>query len=1145
MGQDKNDKFEKYIKTDAVFLSGIQALVELPKLQIQLDRYHNHHTAALISGYRGSPLGGYDQMLWKHEKELKALNIVFQPGLNEDLAATALWGTQMQAAFGPSLYQGVFGIWYGKGPGVDRTGDVFRTANMFGTSALGGVLAIAGDDHTAQSSTFPHQTDGIFQAVAMPILQPSNLAEVIHFGLAGIALSRYSGLWVALKTVADVIEAAGSVRIAELPVFLNPAPSDVPLNWDANLKWPAQRAELEKRLIEHKIPAAKAWARCNAIDRVIYQAQKSQYAIVSVGKAHQDLMQALNDLGLTEQLEAYGISMYKVGMSWPLEETGLLKFTQGHTKVLVLEEKRSMVEQQIKQILYHSALRPEIFGKTQPDGTAFLPEIGEYSSALVAQKLFEFLGRPEQLHAQIKALTPACHFDIDVAKRSPFFCSGCPHNTSTRVPEGSMAGGGIGCHIMALVMPDRHTNTFSQMGGEGMQWVGAAPFSQRTHIFQNLGDGTYEHSGILAIRAAIAANTNITFKILYNDAVAMTGGQPAEGNNDPARISRQLAAEGVQYLALVSENPNRWQGNSSLAAQCKVYHRDELSSLQQQFQTYLGVSVIIYDQTCAAEKRRRRKQNTLPSSSQHAFIHDRVCEGCGDCSVQSNCISIEPLNTAFGTKRKINQSSCNQDLSCLKGFCPSFVEIEGQKHVQAIQQDLDQQTYFERLIDIQVRALSKDNYNMLLAGVGGTGVLTIAALLGKATVEDQHAVSVLDFTGLSQKNGAVFSQVRLAQHAEQILSSRIGDKEADVLIATDLLNAASNDMLQRLQSSTQVFVNLDVMPTAALIQDRDQHIDVASLIERIETYVPSQHVHRLHANQLCEKIFAETTFAHILMLGFAWQKACVPISLSALKATIRQGVAPQQNLTAFQWGRVFAMHPELEAQILHSDMQHSPKSWTELVEFYRQELLAYQNEAYAQSYRDFIEKIQSKLKAHQQQQDLMRVIAEQLYRLMAYKDEYEVARLYSQPEFKHKLAAQFQHTKKLSIWLAPPLLSRIDPITQRPKKIKFGAWVLKLMPILANFKWLRGQWYDPLGRHPERVAERQLIRDYMQLVEQVVDGLNERNMPAALELCGLVNEVRGFGPVKMQALKAYQDKQAILLKRYHQQQRIIPLFTEA
>lgn len=1145
MGHDKNYMFNAPLLREPIFLSGIQALVELPKLQIQLDRHQQHHTAGLISGYRGSPLGGYDQMLWKHEDELKKLNIIFQPGLNEDLAATALWGTQMQQAFGPSPYQGVFGIWYGKGPGIDRSGDVFRSANMFGTAPLGGVLAIAGDDHTAQSSTFPHQSDGIFQAVGMPILQPSNLAEVIQFGLAGIALSRYSGLWVALKTVADVIETAGSIRLHELPIFVQPPPTDVLLNWDANLKWPAQRAELEKRLIEHKLPAAKAWARCNVIDKVIHLAQQPHYAIISVGKAHQDLMQALSSLGLNKQLDQYGISIYKVGMSWPLEETGLLKFLQGHEKVLVLEEKRSMVESQLKDILYSSVLRPEVFGKKQPDGTAFLPEIGEYSTALIAKTLFDFLGCPDTLSSSLQAFTPHCQFDIDVAKRSPFFCSGCPHNTSTRVPEGAIAGGGIGCHIMALVMPDRNTSTFSQMGGEGMHWVGAAPFSERPHIFQNIGDGTYEHSGILAIRAAIAAHTNITFKILYNDAVAMTGGQPAEGNNDPARISRQLAAEGVEHLALVSEEPHRWQGNTHLAAQCKVYHRDELPHLQQEFQGYAGVSAIIYDQTCAAEKRRRRKQNTLAKSTRYAFIYDRVCEGCGDCSVQSNCISIEPLKTPFGTKRKINQSSCNQDLSCLKGFCPSFVEIEGEHVTQSTALHLDEHALFKGLIDIDLPAISQHNYNILLAGVGGTGVLTIAALLGHATVNDQNAVSVLDFTGLSQKNGAVFSQVRLAKHNSQILSSRIGQQEADLLIATDLLNAASNDMLQRLKSSAQVFVNLDVMPTAAFIHDRDQEIDVTHLIQRVETCVGTHHVHRLHATQLCEKIFSETTFAHILMLGFAWQKGCVPISLQAIQQAIKKGVAPQKNLKAFYWGRMFAIHPELEAEILAPKTSPTPQSLSEWVDFYHQELVAYQSHDYAQNYRDFVNAIDLKIKALTQDERLSIVIAQQLYRLMAYKDEYEVARLYSEPEFKQKLATQFQASKNLSLWLAPPFLSRFDAVTQRPKKIKFGAWILKIMPILAQFKWLRGRWYDPFGHHPERSAERQMINDYKALVEQVIYGLNADHLEAAIELCELVKQVRGFGPVKMQALNAYQTELSHRLKRYQERQRLIKLVSQA
>lgn len=1146
MGHDKNYIFKREANTEPVFLSGIQALVELPKLQIQLDQSQNLKTAGLISGYRGSPLGGYDQMLWKHEAELKKLNIVFQPGLNEDLAATALWGTQMQAAFGPSRYQGVFGIWYGKGPGIDRSGDVFRTANMFGTAPMGGVLAVAGDDHTAQSSTFPHQSDGIFQAVAMPILQPSNVAEVIHFGLAGIAMSRYSGLWVALKTVADVIEAAATLRLNELPVFLSPAKNDTLLNWDQNLQWPAQRFELEKRLIEHKLPAAKAWARLNRIDRKIHMASLPHYAIVTVGKAHQDLMQALSYLGLDEKLDHYGISIYKVGMSWPLEDQGMLEFIHGHKKVLVIEEKRSIVESQLKEILYHSHYKPQIFGKHTPDGDLFLPETGEYSTQLVAEKIFQFLEQPVGLQHKIQALEQTTLLAPETQKRTPFFCSGCPHNTSTQIPEGAIAGAGIGCHIMALMMPERNTHTFSQMGGEGMHWVGAAPFSNTAHIFQNLGDGTYEHSGILAIRAAIAAKTNITFKILYNDAVAMTGGQPAEGNNDPARISRQLAAEGVEHLCLISEQPERWQDRDDLAKNCQVFHRDELTSIQQQYQHYQGVSAIIYDQTCAAEKRRRRKHQTLATSHKRAFIYDRVCEGCGDCSVQSNCISIEPIHTAQGIKRKVNQSSCNQDLSCLKGFCPSFIEVEGTELKHDAPETLDYHRYLNTLPNIHLPHIPRQNYNILFSGVGGTGVLTIAALVGKATVADHHAASVLDFTGLSQKNGAVFSQVRLAKQQEQILSSRVGSKEAHLLMANDLVAASTSDMLQRLQLNSHVVINLDLVPTAAFVHNRDHVLNVDELIMRVKHVVNDSHIYMLHANQLCEKIFAETTFAHILMLGFAWQKALIPISLQALESSMQHMPSVEKNWAAFSWGRIIAEHPELEQQLLSvKDTNEQYLSASEQVQNYAKQLKDYQNVQYAQRYLNFMHDAQKRLAHYDIDQQLIRSIASNLYRLMAYKDEYEVARLYSQPEFQEKLKAQFSSVKNMSLWLAPPLLSRVDPSTGRPKKIKFGTWILKLMPILAQFKWLRGQWFDPLGKNPERIAERQLIQDYMQLVNEVIDHLDPADLQQAVEICNLVNNVRGFGPVKMQALQDYQVEVKNMLTRYQQRKRLIPLITEA
>jgi indolepyruvate ferredoxin oxidoreductase len=781
-----------------VFLTGIQALVLLPMLQRRLDRANGLSTAGLVSGYRGSPLGAYDQQLWKAQDDLAAHDIVFQPGLNEDLAATALWGAQMHTAFGPGRVDGVFGIWYGKGPGVDRTGDVFRTANMLGTSPLGGVLAVSGDDHAAQSSMYPHQTDGIFHAASMPVLQPASVREVIELGLAGIALSRYSGLWVGLKTIAEVVETAATFALPDAPAFVEPAGPlpDHGYNWDPTLAWPGQRAELERRLIDERLPAARAWARANRIDRTVVEAAEQRFGIVTVGKAHQDLMQAFADLGLTtDEVAAMGISVYKVAMSWPLETDGACAFAGSHEEVLVVEEKRSNVEAQLKDALYglEGAARPRVSGK----GGAVLPEVSEFTPLIVARALAARFGDAlpllrERLAAidRPRATGPGAAIPI----RAPYFCSGCPHNTSTRTPEGSRSGGGIGCHVMALAQPELKTTTFSQMGGEGAQWLGAAPFSTTGHLFQNLGDGTYQHSGLLAIRAAVAAGTNITYKILYNDAVAMTGGQAAEGAIDPARITRQLHAEGVARIALVSEDPARWLGAEGLAPGVTVHERSTLDAVQRELRTITGVSAIVYEQTCASEKRRRRKRGQLPDPDKRIFINERVCEGCGDCSVQSNCIAIEPLETDYGRKRKINQSACNKDVSCAKGFCPSFVEIEGARLRKP--DDARLRTLEARLVpSLPLPALPAlgDGFNVVVTGIGGSGVLTMGALLGAAAHLEGKAASVLDFTGLAQKNGAVVSQVRIAATAQQIGAARVGPGAADLLLGADIVVAAASD----------------------------------------------------------------------------------------------------------------------------------------------------------------------------------------------------------------------------------------------------------------------------------------------------------------------------------------------------------------
>lgn len=1121
------------------FMTGIQALVRLPLMQRRLDRRNGLNTAGLVTGYRGSPLGAYDQQLWKASKYLAAHDVVFQPGLNEDLAATALWGAQMHKAFGQTRADGVFGIWYGKGNGVDRTGDVFRNANVLGTSPLGGVLAIGGDDHAAQSSMFPHQTDGIFQSVMMPVIQPATVGEILSLGLAGFALSRFSGLWVAMKTIAEVVESAASFTLPDsYPSFI--APSEVVpahgLNWDPSVAWPSQRTELERRMIEERLPAVTAWARANRLDRAVLSGGARRLCVVTVGKAHQDVMQALDNLGIDERAaQAIGLSVYKVAMSWPLDTASLMDFAEGFDEILIVEEKRPTVEEQIKFALFNrSGARPRVTGKADTEGRPLLPQTLEFTPLQVARVIVGRLpgtGDLAERLAAIEARVPSGQV-IPFPARKPFFCSGCPHNSSTRTPEGSITGGGIGCHVMALSQPKLKTATFSQMGGEGIQWVGAAPFSETGHIFQNLGDGTYQHSGLLAIRAAVAAKANVTYKILYNDAVAMTGGQPAEGAIDPARISRQLAAEGVGSIHLVSDDPDKWRAAPGLAEGITVAHRDEMDQVQRRLRETPGVTAIIYEQTCAAEKRRRRKRGDFPDPDKRIFINPRVCEGCGDCSVQSNCIAVEPLDTAYGRKRRVNQSSCNKDFSCTKGFCPSFVEVAG---AVLRKPDGDRLKAFEatRFGDLPEPALPAHDAiaNIYVAGIGGLGVLTIGALLGTAAHLDGRGATVLDFTGLAQKNGAVVSQVRIAPGEMPIHAVRIDAGEIDVLLGTDMVVAAGQDTLRRIAADRSVLVlNDDETPTADIVSDRDFALPSAAMADTLTRRARA--AHRLRATSIAEGLFGNNVAANTLLLGYAWQMGLIPLAAEAISGAIKaNGAAVALNLRAFAWGRLAAIDPALVDEMAGLV---APVPTVETIDALTArlaaELTAYQDAGYAARFTALVDDARrAAARLGTGGEAFVEAVARNFYKLMAYKDEYEVARLYADPAFVATLAEQFSDRKHLSVYLAPPLLSRTDPATGRPRKRKFGPWVFTAFRLLARLKGLRGSWADPFGYTQERRAERRLIADYAALVGDLAGDLSPATLPVATELARLPDRIRGYGPVKETAMAEAEARKAELL----------------
>ncbi|MDP5209014.1 indolepyruvate ferredoxin oxidoreductase family protein [Microbulbifer sp. 2205BS26-8] len=1129
-----------------VFLTGIDALVRLPLMQKRLDEQAGLNTAGFISGYRGSPLGGYDQALWRHKKLLAGRDIHFEPGINEDLGATNIWGTQLLDHYRQqSTRDGVFAIWYGKGHGVDRSADVFRQANIQGTSKCGGVLALCGDDHTAESSMFSHNTDQIFESVMMPLLFPATIEEYLSLGLAGIALSRFSGLWVGFKTITETVEAGASLVVPGLPQFALPAGFPLPahgLNYDPTLNWPAQRLEYERRLLEERLPAAQAFAYANRLDKVTCEAQRKRFGIVTVGKAHGDLLEALQLLNLDESdLREAGISIYKVVMSWPLEPRGIGAFAEDMERLLVVEEKRPLVEDQLKAQLYgwDDTCRPKVVGKRDLNGEDLLPAAWGLGPDQVAKAIARWLADTE-LAAKLIPLAQKLGGNVPeqapgLLVREPIFCAGCPHNTSTRLPEGSLGSAGIGCHIMALGKGLR-TDTYAHMGGEGAQWVGLHRFTRTGHIFQNMGDGTYNHSGLLAIRQAVASGVNITYKILLNDAVAMTGGQPADGEVSAPSLSAQLLAEGVGTVVLLSEHPEHWHKHrSELPAQVQILPRSALDSVQRRLRETPGVTAIIYEQVCAAEKRRRRRKQQLADPAQRLLINQRVCEGCGDCSVQSSCIAVEPLETPYGRKRQINQSSCNKDLRCADGFCPSFVTVEGgtlkKPPLERLAESLD--AAIATLPAAPVAALDRP-LGILVAGIGGSGVLTVAALLGMAAHLEDKGSTTLYFTGLSQKNGAVVAHVKVAARPQDITTARIRDGAAELLLGCDMVTAAGQ-RAKFAAGKMRALVNTAEVPVAAFVRDNDLTFPAQETRQSIETLCAQYYA--FDANQTAQALFGDTLSSNLMIMGFACQQGLLPIGEAALERAIQlNGVAVENNLRAFRAGRLLAVDPKL---VKHLAVPAQPvqladpqESVQQLIARLAKELGEYQNAAYA---RQFTRRIECLRRAEQALPGagttLTRTAANSLFKAMAYKDEYEVARLYSGEAFARQLRETFSGNFTLRFHMAPPLLARADA-SGRVRKMQFGPWMGRLMLLLARGKVLRGTFLDMFGYTRERRAERAWSCQVAQAVERVAARLCPDTVAAAQELLEIPLQVRGYGHVREQHFARVKARWAHLLERF-------------
>ena len=1128
-----DDKYR--LATGHLYLTGTQALTRLPMLQHQRDQAQNLNTGCFISGYRGSPLGMLDKSLWDARDFLKQNAIHFQPGLNEELAATAVWGSQQTNLFPGAKYDGVFAMWYGKGPGVDRSGDVFKHGNAAGVSPHGGVLLLAGDDHGCKSSTLPHQSEHAFIAASIPVLNPANVQEILDYGIIGWELSRYSGCWVALKTIAENVDSSAVVEVDPLRVKTR-IPDDFELpEGGVHIRWPDPPLAQEKRLNLYKIYAARAFARANNLNQVMLDSPNPRLGIITTGKSYLDVRQALDDLGLDEALCAQvGLRVLKVGMSWPLEPVSVHEFAQGLDEILVVEEKRSILEDQLTGQLYNWPLdkRPRVVGEFDEHGTSLLPNLSELTPAMIARVIAKRLApiytsdsiqaRLAFLAAKEKALA-ARNYDT---VRTPHYCSGCPHNTSTKVPEGSRASAGIGCHYMVQWM-DRRTETFTQMGGEGVNWIGQAPFTDTPHMFQNLGDGTYFHSGSLAVRAAVAAGVNITFKILYNDAVAMTGGQPIDGELRVDQLSRQVADEGVKRIALVSDEPDKYPTRETFAPITSFHHRRDLDAIQRELREFKGVSVIIYDQTCATEKRRRRKRGKLEDPAKRAFINPAVCEGCGDCGEKSNCLAVMPLETELGRKREIDQNACNKDFSCVEGFCPSFVTVHGGglRKPEAMAGGIEAAT----LPEPQHPALDRP-WNILIPGVGGSGVTTLGALLGMAAHLEGKGCTVLDQAGLAQKFGPVVTHIRIAAKQDDIYAVRIAAGETDLLLGCDLVVAAGDDSLTRLNDQiSHAVINSHESATAEFTRNPDAQVPGKAMREALVDAVGAEKTHFIDATYLATRLLGDSIATNLFLLGFAYQQGLLPLSAEAIEKAISiNGVAAELNQQAFRWGRRASLEREAVEKLARPAETAEPICQTleEIVDWRVDFLTRYQNAAYAKRYRAKVEQVRALDTADDLA--LSKAVARYYFKLLAYKDEYEVARLYSEPEFRQQLEAQFEGDYKLQFHLAPAWLAKRDSTTGEPRKRELGPWVLNAFNVLAKLKFLRGTPLDVFGYGHDRRVERELISEYERNLDGLLAQLKPSNYRTAVAIAALPELIRGYGPVKERSIAKARQQEKVL-----------------
>jgi indolepyruvate ferredoxin oxidoreductase len=1135
-----DDKYEQ--ERGRIYLTGTQALLRLAMNQLARDRLAGLDTAGYITGYRGSPMHNVDKEFWRASRFLEDGRIRFHPAINEDLAATACQGTQQANTFPDPKHDGVFAIWYGKGPGLDRSIDAIRHANLGGTSRHGGVLAAVGDDPAMKSTDVPAASETMFADLHMPMLYPATVQEVLDYGLYGWAMSRFSGAWVGFKLTADTVDTAAVVdgdphRVRIVTPNFEFAPDGVSIR--AGDTWMQQ----EPRLKRFKLPAALAFGRANELNRRIIDGPKRRFGLIAAGKAAVDTRVALRELGLDERTAAeIGITFLKIGMPFPFDTETVRNFADGLEEVLVVEEKTRFIETRVRDALYDlpEGRRPRVIGRTDERGDLLLTDCGEFGSEEVSRAIASRIApfhtgdriAARMAFLEAKAKRAATRSGLAV-NRVPFFCSGCPHNTSTRLPEGSRAHGGVGCHFMATYM-NRETGAHTQMGGEGANWIGQAPYTNTPHVFQNLGDGTYFHSGLLAIRAAIAANVNITYKILFNDAVAMTGGQPVDGTLTPMAISRQVQAEGVKTIVVVSDDTDKYPSDAGFASGIAIEHRRELDAVQRRLRETPGVSVLIYDQTCAAEKRRRRKRGDMVDPPRRVFINHRVCEGCGDCSRTSNCLSVLPLETPFGRKRTIDQSSCNKDYSCAEGFCPSFVNVIGARPRKLGARQVPAKLAL--LPEPTLPLLPSDgSYSLLVTGIGGTGVVTISALLTMAAHIEDMACSTNDQFGMAQKGGAVTSHVHLARRDELLGAARLSSGSADLLLGCDSLVTSGELALQVIDPErTSVILNTHQSITGHFAMNPDLAFPEAALTARLKTEVGDGRFDAFDATRLATLLLGDSIASNLMMLGYAYQKGLVPVSAAAIFQAIElNGLAIAQNKAAFDWGRR-AAHDLAAVEALVGEAADSgemaPRTLDELFAHRLRDLRAYQDDAYAVRYDTLVRRVaDAEARLAPGRDGLAEAVARNLYKLMAYKDEYEVARLYSDPAFRQGLEAQFEGLDRIELLLAPPIISKPDPVTGKVAKRRFGPWIFTALRLLAGLKGLRATRFDPFGRTEERRTERALIVEYEAIVQELIAGLSRDNHARAVAIAEVPATIRGYGHVKAPSVAAARAQWAELM----------------